>query len=117
MEGGEEGTVYVFLGGAGGTLDREQVEDWGFAERRVTGKYFFAWGTLVMGRGEEATLALREREKVVKVHGGKLRVYEIRRERKCEVGKVVVWDSLEWSAIGLEGKVFDRFLMRSEGCQ
>lgn len=117
MEGGEEGTVYVIFGGAGGTLDSEQVEDWGFAEVRVTGRYHFAWGTLVMGNGEDATLRLREKERGVKVNGGKLRVYEIRRDVKCEKGKVVVWDSLEWSAIGLEGKVFDRFLMRSEGCQ
>lgn len=96
----EVGTVYTVIGGAGGTLDEDRVGEWGFwegGERR----FHFVWMTLRFGVAEG-----EEREK------GE-RVYRVERRGKCEEE---VRDVLEWKAVGLDGKVFDRFRIEAEGC-
>lgn len=101
----EEGTVYAVVGGAGGTLDRDRVEEWGFWESGER-RFHAVWIVLrfgEVGRGE------------VEWEGKEVgeRVYKVARRRGCEEEVV---DVLEWKAVGLDGKVFDRFRIEAEGC-
>ncbi|KAI5481012.1 Metallo-dependent phosphatase [Pseudohyphozyma bogoriensis] len=99
----EDGTVYATFGGAGGTLDEDLVENWGFYESSVKGKYHFVSIEMEFGIEEKAR---RKGRKVYRLGGG----------RSCPPDRPLVVDVLEWKALGIDGKVFDEFRMENEGC-
>ncbi|GAA5917872.1 hypothetical protein JCM6882_003749 [Rhodosporidiobolus microsporus] len=116
----EPGMLLVTFGGAGGTLDSDRVEEWGFMDRSVSGRYHFGWlaasfaGSLDGGEsraveGLERAMGRRrargEGPTVYRVKG----LEECTRERK-------VRDVVEWRAVGVEGKEVDRVWLVAEGC-
>ena len=94
-----EGTVYVICGGAGGTLDTDKVEDWGFYDASITERYHFGSIRMDFGlrRGKPGT---SDRKYLFKAG--------------CEKPRV---DALEWRAIDLHGQVLDSFVIESSGVQ
>ncbi|KAM0786995.1 hypothetical protein ACM66B_002413 [Microbotryomycetes sp. NB124-2] len=106
----EEGTVYVIAGGAGGTLDEDKVEDWGFYDASVSGKHHFGWIGLGMSSSRDGGVGS------VVTRGRAKKVYRVRRRMSCLPGQKHVTDVLEWRAIGLDGKAFDAFRIEAEGC-
>lgn len=115
-----EGTVYAVFGGAGGTLDEERVEEWGFYERSVRGRYHFGWVKVEMGgevggsggagAGAGKGKGRKEMEKGVRVYGQ-------RKARECRSGEREVLDRLEWEAVAVEGDVMDRFVVEARACE
>ena len=105
-----EGIVYAVFGGAGGTLDEDRVEDWGFYEKSVRGRYHFGWAKLEMGRAVDGVKGRGKGDRGV-------RIYEQKRERECRaaVEREVV-DRLEWEAVAVEGDVIDRFVVEARAC-
>ena len=100
----EPGTIYAIIGGAGGTLDEDLVEQWGFYEKSVKGRYHFVGLEL-----EFETMRAKERKGV--------RLYRVGERDRCKEGETAVVDALGWKAVGVEGKVFDEFRIEAEGCR
>ncbi|GAA6043864.1 hypothetical protein JCM8097_001196 [Rhodosporidiobolus ruineniae] len=116
----ESGMLLVTFGGAGGTLDEDRVEEWGFMEKSVKGRYHFGWmaASFAGSEGQEAGSA-REVEKELKRKRGKgeaPRVYKAGRVRKCKREEKEVRDVVEWRAVGVEGGEVDRVFLVGEGC-
>ena len=89
---------------AGGTLDEDLVEQWGFYEKSVKGRYHFVALEL-----EFETMRAKERKDV--------RLYRVGEQWRCKAGEMAVVDALGWKAVGVEGKVFDEFRIEAEGCR
>lgn len=104
----QDGTVYVIAGGAGGTLDFDRVEDWGFYDASVSGRHHFGWIGLGFAGGAGETGRVR-------LGDGAKRVYRFRARRRCADANKVT-DVLEWRAVGLDGKAFDAFRIEADGC-
>lgn len=93
-----EGTVFVICGGAGGTLDTDKVEDWGFFDASITEKYHFGFMRIHFNeRRKEATKS------------GRRYLFKA----ACDEPDV---DLLEWRAVDLYGQVMDTFTIESEFC-
>ncbi|GAA6058397.1 hypothetical protein JCM3770_002473 [Rhodotorula araucariae] len=111
------GMVLVTFGGAGGTLDVDRVEEWGFMDVSRSGVHHAGWLALSFaGRGGEEAPAAREAD------GTKTRVYEVGLDedggakRRCGEGEVVGRDVLEWRAVGLDGRELDRVVLVAAAC-
>lgn len=102
--------MYVVCGGAGGTLDEDLVEDWGFYERSIKGQYHFGWLGLGFAGGDSKVGK-------VAVQGESARVYKVKGRGECRFDEDPVTDVLEWRAIGLDGRQLDAFRMEAQGCQ
>ncbi|CAF3374646.1 unnamed protein product [Rotaria sp. Silwood1] len=69
-----EGTMITVIGGAGGELDSERVEDWGFYETSLTGRYNFAVitlareGSCLMWRAYDASTQLIDKFDLVRTY-------------------------------------------------
>ena len=100
----ESGTIYAIIGGAGGTLDRDRVEQWGFYERSVSGLYHFV--------GIELEFEVQRRK-----GRGKERLYRVGEMGRCGEGEKAVVDALGWKAVGVDGVVFDEFRIEADGCR
>lgn len=103
--------MYVVAGGAGGTLDEDKVEEWGFYEKSKRGRYHFGWvGLGFAGDGQERGH--------VDVGSETKRVYRVATKsvEACREGEKVV-DVLEFRAVGVEGRTFDSFRIEGEGCR
>ncbi|KAK4705390.1 hypothetical protein P7C70_g812, partial [Phenoliferia sp. Uapishka_3] len=100
----EPGTIYTTIGGAGGTLDEDLVEKWGFYEKSVKGRYHFIGMELKFD-----TVRLKAKEGV--------RTYRVGGIGRCKGGGAEVVDVLSWKAVDIEGKVFDEFRIEAEGCR
>lgn len=100
--------MYVICGGAGGTLDKDLVERWGFYERSLPGRYHFGWmGLGFAGRaGDTGRVEMKERAG---------RVYRVQGKGGCSKGRGLT-DVLEWRAVGLDGRMLDAFRIEAEGC-
>lgn len=112
--------MYAIVGGAGGSLDEDLVEDWGFYETSVKGKYHFVDVQLEFeatrreeGQGQKGWWRRRKG----KGNGSGEKVYRVGDRGRCVVGEVEVLDVLEWKAVGLDRKVFDAFRIEAEGCR
>ncbi|GAA5992117.1 hypothetical protein JCM10908_001775 [Rhodotorula pacifica] len=126
LEMAEPGLVVVTFGGAGGSLDRDQVEDWHVMETSISGRYHFGWMSISFAgkHGQEAeggaVRALDQLES--ESHAGRLREVQVYRAkgmgRKCSTaaGEEQVRDVVEWRAVGIDGKEVDRFFLVGEGC-
>ncbi len=101
----ENGTVYTVLGGAGGTLDQDLVEDWGFYEKSENDRYFFGWMTLTFNAPSVEKDWKRETSRVYRLEG-----------RDCKAMKREVLDVIEWKAIDVTGIELDRFRIEVQGC-
>ncbi|KAM0756183.1 Metallo-dependent phosphatase [Meredithblackwellia eburnea MCA 4105] len=114
----EEGTVFVISGGAGGTLDEDKVEEWGFYEKSVSGVYHF--GDLVAEFGVDTSSTSGTGGGVVRDGRAKnARTYKFgttgcREDKKN--GRAVM-DTLDWKAVDLKGKVFDQFRIEVTSCR
>jgi hypothetical protein len=136
----DNGVVYVISGGAGGTLDSERVEEWGFYERTVTKEYHFNHMLLDMSR----TLSSHEewkqdwedsRSKRAAFKEKKVRVYKLIGSQLVCQGPVdstspdgkthQVWnaghysatDRLVWSTRSADGRLLDRFIIEADSCR
>lgn len=105
----EEGTVYVIAGGAGGTLDEDRVEQWGFYERSIRGRYHFGWLGLGFAGGPGGLGQVEMKEKAK-------RVYQVQGLEECARGQALT-DVLEWRAVGLDGRMLDSFRIEAQGCR
>ncbi|GAA5995670.1 metallophosphoesterase family protein [Rhodotorula paludigena] len=111
----EVGMLLVTFGGAGGTLDDERVEDWGFMRRSISERYHAGWiaASFAGAGGVEppAAAAVDEarEEEVFRVDGVEARCDE-------ERGKKRARDVLEWRAVGLEGGELDRWYLVADSC-
>ncbi|GAA5900436.1 hypothetical protein JCM8208_005361 [Rhodotorula glutinis] len=117
----DEGMLLVTLGGAGGTLDADRVEEWGWMGVSRSGVHHGGWIAMSFaGTGAveppsvldvEAALAAGRR-------GEGVQVYEVDRARRCsdEAGEVLARDVFEWRAVGVDGESLDRVFVVSHGC-
>lgn len=101
----ENGTIYTVLGGAGGTLDSDLVEQWGFYEKSDHERHFFGWMTLTFNAPNEEHPGHSEAGRVYRLEG-----------RDCKEVKRPVLDMVEWKAIDLKGHVLDQFRIQVQGC-
>jgi hypothetical protein len=121
--------VLVTFGGAGGTLDEDRVEDWGFVEKSVRGRYHFGWltasftGLVIDGEGEKrreepASFKALDGEVEKQKRGGSQppRVFQSMRVGRCGVGQEAVRDAVEWRAVDVDGKELDRVWLVGNGC-
>ncbi|SGY37940.1 BQ5605_C003g01923 [Microbotryum silenes-dioicae] len=115
----EPGTVYTIFGGAGGTLDQDRVEDWGFYDRSIKGQHHFAWlglGFAGVGIDDSVMGEVRMGDDDAFGEAGSKKVYRTIGGTTCSNGTIEVVDVLEWRAIGLNEKVLDAFRIESFGC-
>ncbi|GAA6059231.1 hypothetical protein JCM10212_006624 [Sporobolomyces blumeae] len=133
----EPGLVSVVVGGAGGTLDFDRVEEWGLFQegkwgegglgRTDGGNYHFGLVNLHLA-GTDGTRAPRpeflDHKRDWKTRTKGEWVYRARPvsddgddETRCaKRGGTVVEDLLEWKAVDVDGKVRDRFGIVGSGC-
>jgi hypothetical protein len=108
----ERGVTYAIIGGAGGTLDYERVEDWGWMEASITGRHHFVSISLELD--------------VVPENGGSDTSdvpdewHRRRRRRRrgpggCASGQLKR-DRLYWRAWDLNGREMDKFMLEAETC-
>jgi len=138
----EHGVLYVVTGGAGGTLDTERVEEWGFYERTVIQEYHFNHMLLDMSR----TLSSLEewsqdwedsRAKRAVFKEKKVRVYKlVGSQLVCQgptessssgsdgepnhvwiAGHYSATDRLVWSTRSSDGRLLDRFVIEADSCR
>ncbi|GAA5950655.1 hypothetical protein JCM10213_006847 [Rhodosporidiobolus nylandii] len=116
----EPGVLLVTFGGAGGTLDTDRVEDWGFMSKSVSGRHHFGWlaaGFSSTDGTEPGSHGPLDRELVRRRGRGEApRVYRSARVRRCRPGEREVRDAVEWRVVGVEGKELDRVWMIADGC-
>ncbi|KAI8449782.1 Metallo-dependent phosphatase-like protein [Phakopsora pachyrhizi] len=126
----DHGVVYVITGGAGGVLDTERVENWGFYERSIVNKHHFGYMMLDMS---ETLLSIDEwgedwrdsRDRRKKFHDHKLRVYKlVGSQLVCkgtndswESGHYQATDRLIWTTVDVDGKIIDRFIIEADSCR
>ncbi|KAG0142574.1 hypothetical protein CROQUDRAFT_717597 [Cronartium quercuum f. sp. fusiforme G11] len=126
----ENGVVYVVTGGAGGTLDKERVEDWGFYERSISGSFHFNHVMIDMSAtllsidewGSDWQDGREKREGFNKEH---VRVYRLLGSQLVCAGTNESWESghyqatdrLIWTSIDPNGKVLDRFVIEADSCR
>lgn len=129
------GVVYVVTGGAGGPLDHERVEEWGFYERSITKKYHFNHLQLDMS---QTLLSLNEwtedwsdsKLKRLSYKDKKLRVYKLvgsqlvcrgteenSNSKVWEGGRYRATDRLIWTTRAIDGRVLDRFVIEADSCR
>ncbi|OAV89983.1 hypothetical protein PTTG_07510 [Puccinia triticina 1-1 BBBD Race 1] len=137
----DHGVVYVVSGGAGGVLDEERVEEWGFYERTVTKEFHFNHLLLDMSR----TLSSKEewnqdwedsKNKRIHFKEKKLRVYKLigsqlvcqgpidvdthdgqKKSQVWEAGHYSATDRLIWSTRSSDGRLLDRFIIEADSCR
>ncbi|GAA5873837.1 hypothetical protein JCM1840_002087 [Sporobolomyces johnsonii] len=116
-----EGIVSVVVGGAGGTLDTDRVEEWGIFEagkwsaRR--GKHHYGWMLLHLAGDDGAQpydAVVSGRKRKGWVERGEW-VYEMKAGEGCEGGRAVR-DVLEWRVVDEDGRERDRMWIQGEGC-
>ncbi|GAA5920793.1 hypothetical protein JCM3775_003952 [Rhodotorula graminis] len=117
----DEGMLLVTLGGAGGTLDADRVEEWGWMGVSRSGVHHGGWIALSFaGAGAVEPPSALDVEGALAAgrRGEGVRVYEVDRARRCsdEDGEVLARDVFEWRAVGLDGKSLDRVFLVSHGC-
>ncbi|KAI7943428.1 hypothetical protein MJO29_013272 [Puccinia striiformis f. sp. tritici] len=140
----DHGVVYVISGGAGGTLDKERVEDWGFYERTVLNQYHFNHMLLDMSSTLESIDEwqqdwLDSKTKRLGYKDLKLRVYKsIGSQLVCQgpstadeggidqhgnpkqvwkAGHYLATDRLVWNTRSIDGKLLDRFVIEANSCR
>ncbi|GAA6021227.1 hypothetical protein JCM10207_002581 [Rhodosporidiobolus poonsookiae] len=116
----EPGMLLLTFGGAGGSLDRDRVEEWGFMSRSVSGTHHFGWLAVSFsssdGREAGAVDELEREVEHAKRAGGVTRVYRSKRRSECAEGRREVRDVVEWRAVDGEGRGVDRVWLVGEGC-
>ncbi|GAA5837959.1 hypothetical protein JCM11251_006811 [Rhodosporidiobolus azoricus] len=116
--GNKAGMLLITFGGAGGSLDSDRVEEWGFMDRSISGRYHFGWlAASFADENREASAAreLKQETKRRKREGERRRVFSSTGAGECAQGKEVR-DVVEWRAIGVEGEEVDRVWLVSTGC-
>lgn len=115
----EPGLVAVTFGGAGGSLDRDRVEDWHVMDQSLRGRYHFGWMAVSFGgkNGQETGGgAVRALDELLEEDAATV-VYHAKRRERCRPGEERVRDVVEWRAVGLDGETaLDRFFLVGEGC-
>ncbi|GAA5852594.1 hypothetical protein JCM9279_005522 [Rhodotorula babjevae] len=117
----DEGMLLVTLGGAGGTLDEDRVEEWGWMGVSRSGVHHGGWIALSFaGSGAVEPPSALEVEAALAAgrRGEGVRVYEVDRARRCseEDGEVRGRDVFEWRAVGVDGESVDRVFVVSNAC-
>ncbi|GAA5981427.1 hypothetical protein JCM11641_004759 [Rhodosporidiobolus odoratus] len=116
----EPGMLLVTFGGAGGTLDTDKVEDWGFMSKSMSAKHHFGWmaASFSSSEGEEpeAMAALEVEHGRRRRKGESPRVYASRMVGRCREGEKEVRDAVEWRAVGVDGREMDRVWVVGKGC-
>lgn len=117
----DEGMLLVTLGGAGGTLDEDRVEEWGWMGVSRSGVHHGGWIALSFaGAGAVEPPSALEVEAALAAgrRGEGVRVYEVDRQRRCsdEAGEVLGRDVFEWRAVGVDGELVDRVFVVSYAC-
>ncbi|KAK4047189.1 hypothetical protein OIO90_006298 [Microbotryomycetes sp. JL221] len=111
----EQGTIYVIAGGAGGTLDRDRVEQWGFYERSQTMLHHFGWIGFGFAKSGQSG-AVGRVFKSGNEFNRERRIYKVGMNRICQLGQHEVTDVLEWQAVSVDGVIFDEFRIEAKGC-
>jgi hypothetical protein len=102
----DPGVMYTIIGGAGGTLDYDRVEDWGWMERSVTGRHHFVALSLELdasaSSGDDDDVAVYGRRRIL----GSTECTETTTTR----------DRLYWRALDVHGQEIDSFVLEAEAC-
>lgn len=128
----EAGMLLLTFGGAGGSLDEDRVEDWGFMGKSEKRKHHFGWlvGSFagVSGGGEGGGGKGKEHSEPasMKALDGELarqrtgseppRVYQGMKVDRCGNGERETRDAVEWRAVDVEGREMDRVWLVGVGC-
>ncbi|GAA6056573.1 hypothetical protein NBRC10513_001050 [Rhodotorula toruloides] len=112
----DEGVVLITFGGAGGTLDEDRVEDWGFMSRSVSGVHHAGWMAVSFGD----TAASKEVDRAMQRRGKKKAptVFRPNPPRRCRGMEELVRDVIEWRSVSVYdgGKELDRVFIVAESC-
>ncbi|EFP85162.1 hypothetical protein PGT21_002030 [Puccinia graminis f. sp. tritici] len=141
----DHGVVYVISGGAGGVLDSERVEEWGFYERTVLGQFHFNHLQLDMSQTLSSVEEWNQdwddsRNKRRAFKEKKVRVYKLigsqlvcqgptdlrhssdddpqhKNSQVWEAGHYSATDRLVWSTRASDGRLLDRFVIEADSCR
>jgi hypothetical protein len=138
----DHGVVYVISGGAGGVLDEERVEEWGFYERTVLGQFHFNHLQLDMSQTLSSVEEWNQdwddsRNKRRGFKEKKVRVYKLigsqlvcqgptdlrhsedthQKSQLWEAGHYSATDRLVWSTRASDGRLLDRFVIEADSCR
>ncbi|BGP34696.1 hypothetical protein JCM10296v2_006518 [Rhodotorula toruloides] len=111
-----EGVVLITFGGAGGTLDEDRVEEWGFMSRSISGVHHACWMAVSLGD----TAASKEVDKAMQRSGKKKAptVFRPNPPRRCRGTEELVRDVIEWRSVSVYdgGKELDRIFVVADSC-
>ncbi|GAA97188.1 uncharacterized protein L969DRAFT_607201 [Mixia osmundae IAM 14324] len=101
----QHGTTYTIIGGAGGTLDEDRVEDWHFFDSSIAGQHHFV--SLALEHGTEEALPKHAHS-----------VASVQLPSTCSHTQkdADLFDRLHWTAWDLSGRPIDSFVMSAPLC-